>query len=284
MPNTYTEREVALIIERAVERQEEARRQASASGLSLQEIEALGHEVGIDPEHLRAAAAEIDAGAADKASHTTATHNHVERWTTGPLDPLDWEDLTEDLRRRFGQDYGPMYGRTDSGKTIQTGATRTWEHTSGLGVHHRLVVSERGEKTRIRLEQQVGLASPPWEAFMYGLLSLFVIGPAAGWLASLLFDGALAATVGIVTGLVLFVAACFAIYGADTRWRAKKMEGLKDLADDIAMQLAPAPGTTRQSTPNQEDAHEEAPRPLLDLDALDVAEAEPPPRRDRERA
>ncbi|MEM6325797.1 MAG: hypothetical protein AAF791_01630 [Bacteroidota bacterium] len=282
MPNTYTEREVALIIERAVERQEEARRRASAAGLSLGEIEALGKEVGIDLEHLRAAAAEIDAGASEKASHTTATHNHVERWTTGPLDPHDWEDLTEDLRTRLGQDYGPMYGRTDSGKTVETGATRTWEHTSGLGVHHRLVVSERGDRTRIRLDQQVGLASPPVEGFMYGLLSMIALGPLAGWGSSLLFDGALATTVGVISGLVLFAIAAFAIYKADVAWRGKKMGQLHDLADHVAMQLAPS---VSASDPARLGTEAEAtPAPALDLDAVSEAPNAAPLPRNRERA
>lgn len=287
MPNTYTEREVALIIERAVERQEEARRRTSSAGLSLGEIETLGREVGIDPEHLRAAAAEIDAGASERARHTTATHNHVERWTPGPLAPHDWEDLTEDLRRRLGQDYGPMYGRTDSGKTVRTGATRTWEHTSGMGVHHRLVVSERGERTRIRLEQQVGLASPPWEAAMYGLLSMFLLGPAAAGLSTFLFDGALAVAMAVTVGLALYVVASFAIYKADVAWRGKKMGQLEDLADRIAGQLAPDVRPATATEPAAEaDRQPDAPErstPLLDLDALDVTDAAPPRAADRRR-
>ncbi|MEM1056190.1 MAG: hypothetical protein AAGI52_11735 [Bacteroidota bacterium] len=274
MPNTYTEREVAQIIERAVMRQEEARRRQGAAGLSLDEIEKLGREVGIDPEFLRAAAAELDAGAGERESHTTATHNHVERWTTGPLDPHAWEDLTEDLRRRLGTDYGQMYGRTDSGKTVQTGATRTWEHTSGLGVHHRLVVSERGERTRIRLEQQVGSMSPPVEGGLYGLLAMLALGPLAGWTGSLLFSGALAVTAGIVLGVVLYAVASFAIYKADLAWRAKKMGQLQDLADDIATQLA-APVDARESARLDAEAEETRP-PLLDLDALSETQADLP--------
>jgi hypothetical protein len=273
MPNTYTEREVAQIIERAVMRQEEARRRQGAAGLSLEEIERLGTDVGIDPEFLRAAAAEIDAGAGERESYTTATHNHVERWTAGPLQVYDWEDAVEDLRTRLGTDYGPMYGRQSATEFKEQGATKTWEHTSGLGVHHRLTVSERGERTRIRLEQQVGIMSPPAEGLFYGLLSMLLLGPLAAFVGTALFNGALATIASITMGLVLFVAASFAIYKADVKWREKKHRDLEELADDLAMQLAPeapvasgAATTPREATP--EAATPETARPRLDLDAL----------------
>ena len=294
MPNTYTEREVAQIIERAVVRQEEARRRQGAAGLSLEEIEKLGHEVGIDPEHLRAAAAEIDAGAAEHESHTTTTHNHVEQWTSGPLDIHDWEDAVDDLRKRLGTDYGAMYGRTSASEFKEAGATKTWEHTSGLGVHHRVVVSERGERTRIRLEQQVGIMSPPAEAVMYGLFSMVLLGPLAAGIGSFLFDGMLATIASIVTGLVLFVAASFAIYKADVKWREKKMGHLEEMAADLAVGLAAPPEAQTLAAPEAAPQRLAPPAPnaplldldapLLDLDALDVVDPSTTPRRNRSRS
>ena len=281
MPNTYTEREVAQIIERAVVRQEEARRRQGAAGLSLQEIEKLGEDVGIDPEHLRAAAAEIDAGAADHESHTTTTHNHVERWTSGPLDIHDWEDAVDDLRQRMGPDYGPMYaGRTSSADFVEKGATKTWEHTSGLGVHHRVIVSERGERTRIRLEQQVGVMAPLGESIMYGLLSMLLLGPLAAGVGTFLFDGAMASAATSVLAVMLFAVASFAIYKLDTKWREKKMGQLEDLASDLAVQLAAPPEAQTLAAPEAAEplAHSDAP-PLLDLDALDVVDPGTTPRR-----
>ena len=280
MPSTYTEREVAQIIERAVVRQEEARRRQGQAGLTLEEIERLGREVGIDPEHMLAAAAEIDAGAAERSSHTTTTHNHVERWTSGPLNPYDWEDAVENLRQRLGTDYGGMFGRTDSGKTVETGATKTWEHTSGLGVHTRLTVSERGARTRIRLEQQVGSLSPPAEGVIYGLLSMLLLGPLAAALGATLFDGVLALVTSIVLGLVLFAAASYATYRADVAWRAKKHRKLEDLADELALALAAPTTASGEATP--------VPTPeaslLLDLDALDVVAPGTPARQRRTRS
>jgi len=49
----FTEREVMAIIERAVEHQREAPRRAAEHGPTLGEIERIGREVGIAPEHMR---------------------------------------------------------------------------------------------------------------------------------------------------------------------------------------------------------------------------------------
>ena len=292
MPNTYTEREVAQIIERAVVRQEEARRRQGAAGLSMEELEKMGRDVGIDPEFLRQAAAEIDAGAGERESHTTATHNHVERWTSGPLQVYDWEDAVEDLRKRLGTDYGSMYGRTPAAEFKEQGATKTWEHTSGLGVHHRVTVSERGERTRIRLEQQVGIMSPPAEAAFYGTLTMLLLGPLAGLVGTALFDGVLATITSVTLGLVLFAVSSFAIYKADVKWRKKKHRQLETMAEDLAQQLAPSGPTATATTastaePVPEPAAPEAgaERPRLDLDSLDVvAPGTPQPTRRRDRS
>ncbi|MEL6616958.1 MAG: hypothetical protein AAFQ43_14540 [Bacteroidota bacterium] len=285
MPNTYTEREVAQIIERAVVRQEEARRRQGAAGLSIEEIERLGEDVGIDPEFLRLAAAEIDAGAGEKESHTTATHNHVERWTAGPLDPIDWEDAVDDLRQRLGTDYGAMYGRTSAHEFKEQGATKTWEHTSGLGVHHRVTVSERGERTRIRLEQQVGIMSPPAEGIMYSIFSMLLLGPLAAFIGTSVLNGVLATVASVAMGLVFFVVAAYAIYKADIAWREKKHRQLEELADDLAMQLAPAAPARSAAPEASGDVAEQAPNaPRLDLDALGGADASAPARRRRDRA
>ena len=289
MPSTYTEREVAQIIERAVARQAEARRREGTVGLSMDEIERLGHEVGIDPEHLRAAAAEVDAGAAEHASRRTATHIHVERWTAGPLDTHDWEDATDVLRERLGTDYGPAYGRTDSGKTVETGHTKTWEHTSGLGVHTRVTVSERGDRTRIRVDQQVGIASSPVEGALYGLFSMFLFGPLAFWLGGSVADGGLGTGLSVALALVLFAAASFGIYKADVRWREKKHRRLDALSQELAALLAPtgpvatASVATAQPAAVRDEPITQAPR--LSLDALpDALETDAEAERQRDRA
>ena len=259
MPYTYTEREVAQIIERAVVRQEEARRRENVAGLTMDDLVELGREVGVDPEFLREAAAEVDAGAAERSRRTTTTHIHTERWTAGPLDEHDWEDAVERLREALGTDYGQMYGRTDSGKSVETGATRVWEHTSGLGVHTRIAVSERGERTRIRAAQQVGLASSPVEGAMYGLLSMLLLGPLAAGLGTGLIGDAAGLAVSVVLGLVFLAAASYGTYRADVAWRKKKHRQLDELVDRLAMDLAPSGAATAQAATAQAAALPAAP-------------------------
>lgn len=122
---------------------------------------------------------------------------------------------------------------------------------------------------------------------MYGLLSMFLLGPAAAGLSTFLFDGALAVAMAVTVGLALYVVASFAIYKADVAWRGKKMGQLEDLADRIAGQLAPDVRPATATEPAAEaDRQPDAPErstPLLDLDALDVTDAAPPRAADRRR-
>src|SRR5690606_1897598 len=139
---TFSEREVAAILERAVERQEEARRAHPEVGLSMEELERVAREVGIDPAHLRAAAAEVEAGGRTLGREATQTDTHVvvERWLDGPLAVEGWEDAVAELQERFGADVAAWYGHGGGGGVSQVGRTHEWSHTSVLGVHTRVSV------------------------------------------------------------------------------------------------------------------------------------------------
>ena len=65
MPDrVFTEEEVKEIVRRASEQQAEdaERRQAREHGLTLDDLERLGAEVGLDPAYLRRAADEVKTG------------------------------------------------------------------------------------------------------------------------------------------------------------------------------------------------------------------------------
>ena len=158
---TYSEREVQSIIERAVERQHAAEERTGGAGLTLAEIERLGRESGIDPAHLRAAAAEVDEAGRTLSRQTGQTRTHVEaeRWIDAPFSLAAWEDAVAELRGRFGAPIGAPFG-SDAGETVQqVGRSYEWTHTSMLGVKTRVTVSPRGDRTRVRLDQLVGLSS-----------------------------------------------------------------------------------------------------------------------------
>ena len=268
---TYSEREVAAIIERAVERQAEADQMEGDPGLTLEEIERLGQEAGIDPAHLRAAAQEVGAKGRTFAgsSGMTRTHVHVERWVDGPLIEEAWEDTVAYLRQHFGAEMNAMMGM--AGREVQqVGQSHEWTHTSGLGVQTRVTVSPRGDRTRLRITQLVGLSSTRVEGLGYGAIVALLGALAGGALStSLIAEGTFSAIVGVILGFILTLAvAAPVITRMDAAWRAKKLRQLDDLADELAPILATesirSPMSEQESAPN-----EMAPR--LDLDALDDA-------------
>ena len=260
---TYSEREVAAIIERAVERQEEARRARPEVGLSMEELERVAREVGIDAAHLRAAAAEVEAGGRVFGHTATQTDTHVvvERWVQGPLAVEGWEDAVAELQERFGADAGMWHGRSGGGVS-QVGNTYEWTHTSHLGIQTRVTVSARGDRTRLRLTQLVGLAGPHVEGPAYGALITLVLGL---FPAVVLFDGRPA----LIAFLTVLAFALYSglVYVLDKKWRAKKLRQLDALADELAPRLAapdaaPA-GRVAEATPAPPVGAS-----ALDLDAL----------------
>ena len=262
---TYSEREIASIIERAAERQAEADRSEGAPGLTLDEIERLGAEAGIDPAHLRAAAQEVGARGRTVSGDAgmTRTHVHVERWVDGPLTDEAWEDTVAELRQRFGAEMMAMFGMPPPASVQQVGQSHEWSHTSGLGIQTRVTVSPRGDRTRLRITQLVGLSSTRVEGIGYGLLLAFFLGgPAGGGLAAWLGAPGSVALVSALLGVLLVAAVAIPLVTKlDRDWRQKKLRNLGTLADDLAPILA-AP---------REASLEGAAVPVggrLDLDAL----------------
>ena len=233
---TYSEQEVADIIARAAERQAASARQPVREGLTLDEIERLGSDAGLDPADLRAAAAEVDAGGRTLARQSSQTRTHVvvERWIDAPLSEAGWEDAVAEMQGTLGADVGAAFGMR-VGQQQQVGRAFEWSHTSGLGVQTTVTASPRGERTKLRLTQLVGLASPRVEGAMYGgvvgvvaaLAALVAVGQTdAPFLTALLV---LLATFAVVTAVAAPVTTAL-----DRRWRVKKLDALGALADRIA--------------------------------------------------
>ena len=286
---TYTEREIAAIIERAAERQAEADRREGAPGLTLDEIEKLGAEAGIDPAHLRAAAQEVGThGTVSRGeSGMTRTHVHVERWVDGPLLPEAWEDTVGHLRHHFGADMSSMMGVTPN-EVQQVRQSHEWRHTSGLGVQTHVTASPRGDRTRLRITQLVGLSSTRNEGIAYGSLIAGTLATIASVVGLVGTDNGLVALGAFL--LMLLAAAAIVIpvvTRLDAKWREKKLGQLGTLADDLAPILA-APAARTQQTDGDMVAGELATvdpvkgSPQLDLDALGDA-PDAAPSRDRTR-
>ena len=261
---TYSEAEVADIIARAAERQAESAREPAREGLTLDEIERLGAEAGLDPADLRAAAAEIDTAGRTLAREASQTKTHVvvERWLDGPLTQAGWEDAVVEMQDAFGADMA-AFGMGGGSGEKQIGQAFEWIHTSGLGIQTKVLASPRGDRTRLRMTQLVGLGSTRAEGIIYGS----VAGIFAAFLAFLLAAGLdLSSVVGpalVLATLVLGTAVAIpATTALDRRWRAKKLDALGALADRVAPVLV-APGLAEGADP----VLEALPEPTLETSA-----------------
>ncbi|MEO1478407.1 MAG: hypothetical protein AAFV01_07505 [Bacteroidota bacterium] len=265
----YTEDQVRAIIKRAVELQEHTPK--PEHGLTIDELERLGEEVGLDASFLRMAASEVanTGQTLQRRSEMTDTHVVVERWIEGPLSAEGWEDVVAMLRERFGIDAAAYGGKSGTGGRVETvGNAQEWVHTSGLGVETRVGVSERGDRVRLRLSQRVGHAKPETEGKWYGAGLGIVLGGIAGAIASSMSEmGAIFLIVfTLVTVLSTFVAAPI-VEGLDRRWRQKKLDGLDDLANEVINTLASPVGVAAgERTPLPSGAPRANATPRLTLD------------------
>lgn len=276
MPNDYvfTEEEVQSIIRRAALRQEEEaeRNEARQHGLTLADLEQLGTEVGLDPKHLRAAAAEMRSGRAVPVDAETQTDTHVvvERRIDRPFTLEAWEDTVVLLRQRFGMDMATWYGGSGTGRVEQVGRAHEWVHVSQLGVETRVSASERGGQTRLILSQRVGMASSKVEGWALAIFAGLVLGALGGATAGAALDSGTAFLIAfIAVTLLTTLAGAPLIARLDRAWREKKLGKLKALAGEIEEVFdAASPEAADATAPMPERGGETEQAGRLDLDSL----------------
>jgi hypothetical protein len=150
LPRLYDEKEVGKLLKRATELQREDPVRANPSGgFSLEELEEIAAEAGIDPQHLRRAAAELESGG----------------------DPEGWEHLIGEkvtlVRQAVVPGELPEEGfervlaaiqvvARDHGQPSLLGRTLTWQaETSQKTRSLQVVVSSRNGETHIRAEERL---------------------------------------------------------------------------------------------------------------------------------
>lgn len=237
----FSEKEVAVILERAAELQAlSARERDHRPGLTMAELESVAVDAGLDPQALRRAAAELDHPQSDllrRNSGMTAAHVFVERRVNGTLTPEHWEDVVAELRHHFESDLASMMGMSGYGvgTTEQIGRTLEWRHTSMSGIETKVMLRPRGEEIDVKLRQRVGWASPPAEGSSYAVILAILFG---------LFGGGLldSVLIGAALFLLVLLAAVPLIIYADGSWRKKKLRELEKVADRVTSIVAtPAP-------------------------------------------
>lgn len=200
----YTEKELSLILQRATERQALTPR-AGSDGLSLSEIQEIAAEVGLSPEEVAVAAAQVRAEGAGRM--------------TGAAYELT---LPAELgEREVGALFDAARERTQSRGTVRREPSgSTWSSTDGLGITRVSVTSRGGRSTLTVSENRTGSALG---AVGGGVLAGVVLAPIAGLLlAPLVGYGFLALVLGVVAGILGGMATGWLLLRRMAgRWRAR---------------------------------------------------------------
>ncbi|MBO6576924.1 MAG: hypothetical protein JJ896_15855 [Rhodothermales bacterium] len=138
----YTEEEIGRVLKRAAEIQGKQPRK-TGYGLSLNEIQDLAADAGIDPALVLAAAGELNANAEGrkKAWWGGPMSSTFVRTVEGPLSDETWEDMLTILRRRT----------KNTGTTERRGTTRQLTFRSDSGTRGHLITTYRNGVTEIEL-------------------------------------------------------------------------------------------------------------------------------------
>lgn len=148
----FNESDTDAILRRAAELSTGGEESPAGRGLTIEEMEALASDAGLDPELVRRAAREVSVRRAQAASpwagapRRIVIEQEIDRELTEEL----WESMVGEIRQTIG----------DIGLVSQVGRTRTWAMVPAAprGPTIRMVsltATRHGGKTTIRLDEQL---------------------------------------------------------------------------------------------------------------------------------
>ncbi len=230
MARLYTDTEIAALLARAAERQQAAPDDGPTTGLTLDEIERLAAEAGLDAAHVRAAAAEID-GRVPVPTASAGRRTH-ERWLDVPFSDVAWEEAVTALRARHPgtnwAQYTAMGTLAPGGDLSRVGAAHEWRHVGWTGATTTLTASPRGERTRVRL---VTADASPWSdrttGGLYAFSAALLPAMAAGVVMKATTGSGWAALLTLVTTLVVALALGVTL-GASSVRRRRQARAARD--------------------------------------------------------
>jgi len=147
----FSDEEVGRILKRATEIQVADPASPGAGGITLQELEEIALEAGIDPRHLRRAALEVQGGQGQTSLATRLAGQSLdllyEATVPGELSPADFERVALTIQQTI----------RDHGHSSQLGQTLTWQsESSGQSTRStQVIVTSRDGETRIRIEERL---------------------------------------------------------------------------------------------------------------------------------
>jgi serine/threonine protein kinase len=224
----YSDTEVQAIVREASE--QEAADAGTEQGLTIGTVEQIAAQVGITPERVRAAARAIERRPEPSPGSWIAgapTSLRFERVIDGEVSDREYALMVDDIRTTLGE----------VGNVSTLGQTLAWSTSpsaQGVGRKVQVIVTPRGGRTRIVVEEHLGqLAGGLFGGIMGG------VGGGGGGAALGIGMGALQAPVAalVTTGLIVLGSYGLArtIYRRTARQRERQ---LRELVERLATQVA----------------------------------------------
>jgi hypothetical protein len=247
----YTEKDISAILRRATEMQR-TRGRDDTPGLSLEELQQVAEDVGIEPDLVRRAALEMEEGETPKSDRLFGGPVEIDReWMIdGELTDERWEDALGEIRRTYSAE----------GEVRREGRTWDWVHRDQMGGRVHVSMSPAGSKTRFRISY--GMKEWLWLHVVF--LSIGIGGVAVQY--AVLSLGALAETgIGLLVMLAFFMIGWLSFRGF-TRRQDRKVQQLLNRLDAL---LSEPEGRTPEPTGLSDvTADDRLDVPALDQDLL----------------
>ena len=191
-----------------------------ADGYTIQDIQRLASEVGIQPHQIAEAAAKLPASKPiSKQFRNTRSSESFDVTVEGVLDDEGWEDVVSELRRSYGT----------VGTVSQLGSSREWTGSSELFAAH-LSATPRGNQTRYRLiVRQEGAVAMAW---MAGLVSSLFGSIMAGALVGAKAHAGVAAV--LLTILSVILLAYIVVSTVYRRWQQRTLDNATQVLEFLA--------------------------------------------------
>jgi hypothetical protein len=220
----YDEKEVGNILQRAAEIQAGLTPEGASDGLTLEDLQKVAAEVGIDPTVVDRAAREVRTGPPEKLV-SGANTIMLDRTVSGVVTEEVWDEMVTRLRRHVGK----------PGRINAHGHTYEWWggwDTGGL----MLTTTSRHGKTRIKLMgETTGGSVLGWTlglclGFVTSIATGAIMGKSHqnGWL------------IFVVVMMVIAMSAFFTDL-ALRFWRRKMIKGMERVFDDVSDLVDPSP-------------------------------------------
>lgn len=239
----YSEEEIGRVLKRAADMQGKKPR-SSSYGLSLDEIQELASDSGIDPDLVIAAAMELkaDQEALKKTLWGGPLSTTLIRSVDGPISDDTWEEMLAILRRKY----------KETGETERRGSTRQWMSRGQDGKRAHLIATYRDGRTELELFRGNPTIAIPFYILpiIFGLIALPII------FEPLALSGFPAFLVWISFVTFMLGVARTGVSAVGSRMHNRSLELVEELAA-LARQRAATPSAAQDSAQSAQTSHKQ---------------------------